>query len=281
MIEVFFSGDQSLNFTKDGLLYPISLNGSPSPWDLNELYLTNRHGKHISLGTFATIVPTGGPDKLSHYNQMRSVTLSTDVPKELSFGKAMHQFLEEASLTLPPSYKKTWSGAAKAYGESKTTMMLLFLLAIVFIFAILAVQFENFTDPCIILLTVPLACLGGLLFVWIFKGSLNVYTQIGLITLIGLITKHGILIVEFANQLGKTMPVKEAILQAAALRLRPILMTTGAMLFGAIPLVVSNDAGHEAQRAIGIVLVGGLAFGTFFTLFVLPTVYGMVKSIKE
>jgi len=280
MIEVFFSGDQSLTFTKEGLLYPITLKGSESPWNLNELYLTNRHGKRISLGAVATLIPTAGPDKLSHYNQMRSMVLSTDIPEGLSFGDAMHHFLEDVSLDLPSSYKKTWSGPAKAYGESKSTLVQLFLLAIVFIFAILAVQFENFMDPCIILLTVPLACLGGLAFVWIFKGSLNVYTQIGLITLIGLITKHGILIVEFANQLGKMMPLKDAILEAASLRLRPILMTTGAMLFGAIPLVVSNDAGHEAQRAIGIVLVGGLGFGTFFTLFVLPTVYSIVKSIK-
>ncbi len=277
-IEVFFSGDQSLNFSKDGLLYAVTLKGKTSPWTLNEIYVTNSHGKRISLGAVAKLVATSGPDKLSHTNQMRSVSFNVDVPQGLSFGKAMTQFFEDVSVDLPASYKKTWAGAAKVYSESKTTMALLFLLAIIFIFAILSVQFENFMDPCIILLTVPLACLGGLLFVWIFKGSLNVYTQIGLITLIGLITKHGILIVEFANQLTKTMAVKDAMLKASALRLRPILMTTGAMLFGVIPLVLSSDAGHEAQRAIGIVLVGGLSFGTFFTLFILPTVYTMVKG---
>ena len=192
----------------------------------------------------------------------------------------MKAFFTQVGKDLPYSYKTTWSGNAKIFGQSKNIMITLFFLAIIFIFAILAVQFENFIDPCIILLTVPLACLGALSFVWIFHGSINIFTQIGLITLIGLITKHGILIVEFSNQLEEELPLNEAIVQASALRLRPILMTTGAMIFGAIPLILSSDAGYEAQRAIGIVLIGGLSFGTFFTLFVLPTVCFTIKSLR-
>jgi multidrug efflux pump len=199
-IEIFFSGDQSLTFSKDGLLYSITLKGKQTPWDLNELYVTNDAGKRISLGVVAKMVPTSGADTLYHYNQMRSAVLTADIPKGESFGSSMKTFLAEVSKDLPSSYKKIWSGNAKVYGESKNTMIVLFFLAIIFIFAILSVQFENFIDPCIILLTVPLACLGGLSFVWMFNGSLNIFTQIGLITLIGLITKHGILIVEFSNQ---------------------------------------------------------------------------------
>ncbi len=277
-IEIFFSGNQALTFSKDGLLYPITIEGKQSPWDLNELYITNQSGKRISLGAVAKMIPTSVASSLYHYNQMRSVVLTANLPKGESFDSAAKTFLAEVSKDLPPSYKRTWSGNAKTYLESKQTMITLFFLAIIFIFAILAIQFENFIDPCIILLTVPLACLGALGFVWMFNGSINIFTQIGLITLIGLITKHGILIVEFSNQLAKDLALNEAIIQASYLRLRPILMTTGAMLFGAIPLILSNNAGHEAQRAIGIVLVGGLSFGTFFTLFVLPTACFMIKS---
>ena len=159
------------------------------------------------------------------------------------------------------------------------TMILLFSLALVFIYAILSMQFENFMDPLIILLTVPLAISGALFTVWLFNQSLNIYTQVGLITLIGLITKHGILIVEFTNQLQKSgVPLSNAIETASKLRLRPILMTTGAMIFGAIPLVLSQDAGSEARHAIGWTLLGGLSFGTFFTLFVLPSLCYSIKS---
>ncbi len=278
-IEVFFSGDQSLEFSKDGILYAITLQGKSMPWSLNELYLTNNSGKKISIGAIANMIQNSGPEKLFHYNQMRSVILSTDIPKNNTFGQAMTDFNQQVGEALPAHYKKTWTGSAKTFSESNRSMVMLFCLAIIFIYAILAIQFENFIDPLIILLTVPLACFGGLFFIWLYGGSLNIYTQIGLITLIGLITKHGILIVEFTNVLWRQMSLKEAIVQAASLRLRPILMTTGAMVFGAMPLILSTDSGHEARQAIGIVLVGGLTLGTLFTLFILPTVCYMMKNI--
>lgn len=272
-VEVFFSGNQTLSFFKDDLQYPLTIKGKQSPWNLNELYITNKRGKRISLGVFARMKATSSPNKLHHYNQMRSMTLSADLPKGETLGTSMKTFLNQVSKELPQTYKKQWVGFAKVHGETKNTMITLFILALVFIFAILAVQFESFIDPLIILVTVPLACLGALSLIWIFDGSLNIYTQIEMITLVGLITKHGILIVEFANKLQKEMALSQAIIQASSLRLRPILMTTGAMLFGAVPLILSYDAGYEARRAIGIVLVGGLSMGTFFTLFILPTVY--------
>ena len=278
MIEVFFSGQQSLYFQKEGVRYPITLEGLSSPWTLDELYLTNPKGKRISLGTLGELRSSSIPKELNHYNQMRSVTLSAGLKPGHKMKSAMPQLWQLTSQSVSPDLKMDWTGAAKMYTKSSMAMVLLFGMALIFIYAILAVQFENFLGPFIIMLTVPLGCFGALVTVWVFGQSLNIYTQIGLVTLVGLITKHGILMVEFANQLkaaGKS--VEEAIREASRLRLRPILMTTGAMVFGALPLIFSSGAGNEARRAIGFVLVGGLIFGTFFTLLVLPKLYHILK----
>jgi multidrug efflux pump len=282
MIEVFFSGQQSLHFQKDGIRYPITIEGTSSPWTLDELYLTNAKGKRISLGTVGILQSSAIPKELYHYNQMRSDYLTANLKTTQNIKDAMPQFKALADKTLSADMKKEWTGAAKMYTKSSMAMILLFGMAIIFIYAILSVQFENFLDPFIIMLTVPLGCFGALVMAWVFGQSLNIYTQIGLVTLIGLITKHGILIVEFANQLraaGKS--IEEAIQQASILRLRPILMTTGAMVFGALPLILSSGAGIEARRSIGLVLVGGLTFGTCFTLLVLPKLYLMLKTRTE
>ncbi|QLZ70188.1 AcrB/AcrD/AcrF family protein [Legionella sp. PC1000] len=279
-IEVFFSGDKSMSFQKDGVSYNLTLEGSSKPWTLNELYLTTPSGKRISLGAVAQMKRRAQPTALEHVNQMRSTTLYAQLPEKQSFKKGMNRLLKLAKENFPNQYKLSWAGAAKAYTESSYTMVLLFTLSILFIYAILAAQFENFVYPFIILFTVPLACFGALLFAYLFGQSLNIFTQIGLVTLVGLISKHGILIVEFANQLQKEgFTLAEAIKKSCSLRLRPILMTTGAMVFGAIPLVLSHDAGAEARHAIGTVLIGGLCIGTLFTLFVLPAVYFMISKI--
>jgi multidrug efflux pump len=278
-IEVFFSGDQSLKFQKDSIVYDLTIKGTPLPWTLNELYLTTSNGKRISLGALATMKTKAQPATLEHYKQMRSTTLRVDPLPGDSIPKAMSKLLKLAKSELPGTYKLNWTGAAKAYTESSHAMIFLLTLSLIFIYAILAIQFENFIDPLIILFTVPLACSGALLFAWLFGQSLTIYSQVGLITLIGLISKHGILIVEFANQLRtEGLSVIEAIRTACILRLRPILMTTGAMIFGAIPLILSHNAGAESRHAIGIILIGGLAMGTLFMLFVLPGVYTLVKS---
>lgn len=281
-IEIFFSGDQSILMNKDGISYTLTLKGKTQPWTLNELYVTTPQGAAVSLGAVATLRSTAQPKNLFHYNQMRATTLSAQMGPNETIESAMPIFLKTANATLPSTYKKTWTGAAKAFKESSATMVMLFVLALVFVYAILAIQFENFVDPCIVLLTVPLACSGALLVAWIFGQSLNIYTQVGLITLIGLITKHGILIVEFTNQLRQEgLDLITAIQKASNLRLRPILMTTAAMIVGAVPLVLSHDAGYEARRAIGAILIGGLGFGTFFTLFIIPTLTHVVKSWQE
>ena len=153
----------------------------------------------------------------------------------------------------------------------------MFVLAILFIYLVLAAQFESFVDPFVILLTVPLSMTGALAALWLTGGTLNVYSQIGLVTLVGLITKHGILIVEFANQRREAgLGRREAAVESAVLRLRPILMTTGAMVFGAIPLALAEGAGAESRQQIGWVIVGGVTLGTILTLFVVPTVYSLL-----
>ncbi len=281
-VSLFFSGDDSLKFKKDGILYSITIEGDIDPWTLDELYITNQRGNRISLGSFATLVPKAEPKELEHFNHMRAVRLTSDLTSGDGLEADMKKLYKLANDNLPTSYKKSWTGLAKAFKESEATMALLFTLSLLFIYAILAVQFESFLDPLIILFTVPLACLGALLALYLSGGTLNIYSQVGLITLIGLITKHGILIVEFANQLQKQgHSTLEAIEQAAALRLRPILMTTGAMLAGSLPLIVSSSYGFEARHAIGLVLFFGLGVGTIFTLFVLPTIYCALYNYKK
>ncbi|KTD00045.1 multidrug efflux RND transporter permease subunit LpeB [Legionella erythra] len=278
-IEVFFSGDKSQTFEKDGVTYNVTIKGREAPWTLNELYLTTNEGKRVSLGAITTMQPKAQPATLDHYQQMRSTTLHVQLKKGDTMAHAAETLWAAAKENLPSHYKLTWTGAAKTLQESSHVMLFLLLLSLAFIYAILSTQFENFTDPFIILFTVPLACSGALLFTWLFGQSLNIYTQVGLITLIGLISKHGILIVEFANKLHQNgATLLDAIQQAAVLRLRPVLMTTGVMVFGAIPLVLSHDAGAESRHAIGTVLIGGLCMGTFFTLFILPAVYTIIKS---
>lgn len=290
-ISAFFSGNQNLQFSKDDVLYSITIEGTTSPWSLDEIYINSKAGTRISIGSFAKLQETVSIAKLPHYNQMRSASITGALLPFVSIDSAMPVVMDLANEIFPQSFRKEWTGAAELATESSGKIMLMFLMAIVFIYSILAVQFDNFLDPFIIMITVPLACSGGLLTSWFFGQSLNIYSQIGLITLIGLITKHGILIVEFANKIldnhhldgsrDYSITIEQAVTRAAITRLRPILMTTGAMILGSVPLVFSSGAGSEARTAIGIVLVGGLGFGTFFTLFVLPKIYCWVKELRN
>jgi multidrug efflux pump len=184
---------------------------------------------------------------------------------------------EVAARVLPGGYAVDYDGQTREFKLSSGNLQLVFAMAIVFIYLVLSAQFESFRAPFIIMLTVPLSMAGALAALWLTGGTLNVYSQIGLVTLVGLITRHGILIVEFANQLrerGESM--LEAIVESSVLRLRPILMTTAATILGAIPLALAVGAGAESRQQIGWVIVGGLVLGTFFTLFVVPAVYTLV-----
>ena len=184
---------------------------------------------------------------------------------------------ETAKKVLPPTVQTDLAGQSREFRDSSTDIYFVFVLALAFIYLVLAAQFESFIDPFVIMLTVPLSMTGALLALKLTGGTLNVYSQIGLITLVGLITKHGILIVEFANQKqAMGMGVLEAVEEAAVLRLRPILMTTGAMVLGAVPLALATGAGSESRQQIGWVIVGGMLLGTFLTLLVVPTAYTLL-----
>ncbi len=278
-LSTFFSGIRQYHFRKDAIRYDITLQTNEKPWNLSEVYITGPKAHLISLASVAKMVAISVPKSLTHYNQMRSATFNMTMKPGESMAKGMAAFTQLKEKYLPKTLRSEWLGVAKVYADSSNELLLLLVMGLVFIYAVLAIQFESFTDPFIILLTVPLAAFGALLFLWVFGQSLNIFTKIGLLTLIGLITKHGILLVEFANQQlfeGKT--VMEAALKAADLRLRPILMTTLAMVIGSVPLVLSSGAGAESRRAIGLTLVGGLSVGTLLTLTLIPFAYVMIKG---
>lgn len=278
-IQIFFSGVQNLTFFKDTFSYPITIQGKEKPYTLDELYLTTPQGDRLAASTVATLELSAKPKTLTHFNQMRAVAINGTLNPGIQLGSAMEKTSATLKETLPLDFKYSWDGVARLYLKSATSLFGLLAMSLIFIYAILAIQFESFVDPLIVMMTVPLACLGSFIFMKFTGSTINIYTQIGLITLIGLITKHGILIVEFANQrLHQGEPLLNAVKTATLLRLRPILMTTGAMVFGAIPLILSSSAGHEARFAIGIVVIGGLLTGTVLTLILLPSLYVLVKK---
>ncbi len=248
-----------------------------APSDIRNIFVRGKGGEMIPLASLVAVSETVAPRELNHFAQRRAVTISANLAPGYSLGEAL-EFLEQtAERILPAGYAVDYSGQSREFKTSSAGLALTFVLALAFIYLVLAAQFESFRDPFIIMLTVPLSMTGALGALYLTGGTLNVYSQIGLVTLVGLITKHGILIVEFSNQLrDRGMQLREAVIEASTLRLRPILMTTGAMVLGAVPLALATGAGAESRQQIGWVIVGGLLLGTFFTLFVVPTVYTLL-----
>lgn len=238
------------------------------------LYVRNADGTMISLSNLLTVSEDSAPEIYSHHERLRSDTIHMSLDPKYKLADAVKFLQTLAKEKLPDDIKYTFSGEAKTFLESNGKTLMTFILALIFIYLVLVAQFESFIDPFIILLSVPFALIGAMLSLKLFGGSLNIYSNIGLITLIGLIAKHGILITEFANRLrtqGKT--IQEAVIESALLRLRPILMTTSAMVLGALPLAFAFGPGAESRQQIGLVVTGGLLLGTFFSLIVVPIVY--------
>ncbi len=284
-LETMMGGRQVTRFKREGKQYDVMVQVADAdrvaPSQLNEIFVRARSGQMIPLSTLITYNETVAPKELNHFNKLRASTVSANLVGGCALGDAL-KFMDEAAKQLPGTIRIDYNGTSREFKQSSRGLYETFLMALVFIFLVLAAQFESFVDPLIIMLTVPLTMTGALLALYFTGNTLNVYSQIGLVTLIGLITKHGILIVEFSNQLQEQgMSKVEAVKEAATLRLRPILMTTGAMVLGALPLAYATGAGGESRQAIGWVIVGGLTFGTAFTLFVVPTAYTYLARRRE
>ncbi len=277
-VETMLGGRAVTRYKRDAeqydVLVQLSERGRATPEDIEKLFVRGRGETMVPLSSLVKVREAVSPRELNHFNQRRSVTITANLTPGYSLGEALKFMDEAAARVLPVGYATELNGVSREFKSSSGSLGLVFVLALVFIFLVLAAQFESFIDPFVILLSVPLSMVGALAALQLSGGTLNVFSQIGLITLVGLITKHGILIVEFSNQLrqqGKS--VMEAVTEASSLRLRPILMTTGAMVLGAVPLALASGAGAESRQQIGWVIVGGMSVGTLLTIFVVPTIY--------
>jgi multidrug efflux pump len=285
-LETMLGGRQVTRFKYEGKQYDVIVQTGDenrrNPGDMNQIYVRNKGGQMVPLSNLATIRESVAPKELNHFQKLRSSTLTATLNPGYSLEEGLNAIEQAAARVLPPSASTDYSGISREFKVSTASLYITFLLALAFIYLVLSAQFESFIDPLVIMLTVPLAMMGALLLLKLAGGTINVYSQIGLITLVGLITKHGILIVEFANQRREQgLDVFEAVVEAAALRLRPILMTTGAMVLGALPLAMATGAGAEARQQIGWVIVGGMTFGTLLTLFVVPAAYTLLTARKR
>ncbi len=252
--------------------------GRLNPQQLGDYYVSTGNGPLVPLSTFASLTTKVQPQTLNHFQQLNSATISLAPRGGVSQGQALDYLRNQASILFPQGYSVDYGGQSRQYVQEGNTLILAFVFGAIIIFLVLAAQFESFRDPLIILLgSVPMTLVAALAFLFLGFSSINIYTQVGLITLVGLISKHGILIVQFANQLQEEgMGKMAAIERAAGVRLRPILMTTAAMVLGTLPLVIATGAGAASRYAMGIVIVTGMTVGTFFTLFVVPSVYMLV-----
>jgi multidrug efflux pump len=253
-----------------------------NPDIFKHLYAKNNKDQMVPLSDFLTVKEVVSPESLPHFDRLRSDVISAGLAPGYTIADAVHILQKTAKNVLPDNVKYSFNGDARNYLETGHAMMFTFMLAIVFIYLVLVAQFESFRDPLVILLTVPFGVIGALVTLKIFGGTLNIYSNIGLVTLIGLIAKHGILITDFANrQQREGKNIHDAVIEAASLRLRPILMTTAAMILGALPLALAFGPGSETRHQIGWVVVGGLLIGTFFSLIVVPIAYTYLSKIKN
>jgi multidrug efflux pump len=282
-LQLALSGQRFGYFFMNGKQYQIlgdlARSDRNKPLDLKSLYVRNIYGDMIQFDNLVTLTEETAPPQLNRYNRFVSATISAGLAK----GKTISQGLEEmdkiAKEVLDDSFRTALSGDSKDFKESSSSLMFAFVLAIILIFLVLAAQFESFKDPFIVMMTVPLALMGALLFMWYFNVTMNIFSQIGIIMLIGLVTKNGILIVEFANQrkLGG-MSQSDAIKDAAASRFRPILMTSLATILGILPLALGLGEGAQSRVSMGIAVVGGMIFSTFLTLYIVPAIYTFISS---
>ncbi len=284
-LETMLGGRQVTRYKRDAEQYDVIVqtqaSGRSTPEDIDSINVRGRSDTMIPLSALVKVRESVSPRELNHFGQRRSVSITGNLAPDYSLGQALTFMDATAAKVLKPGYTTELNGTSREFKKSQGALAIVFLLALLFIFLVLAAQFESFVDPLVIMLSVPLSMIGALLALKWSGGSLNVYSQIGLITLVGLITKHGILIVEFTNQLREAgLGIVDAVVKAASQRLRPIMMTTGAMVLGALPLALATGAGAESRTQIGWVIVGGMSLGTVLTVFVVPTMYMLFARQK-
>ena len=280
-LETMLGGRQVTRFKRDGEQYDVIVQVAPvdrsTPADISDIYVRSRNGTMIQLANFVDVKEGVAPQSLNHFQRLRAVKITGTLAPGYTIDDALKAFDAAAKVTIGATAQTGLDGQSLEFRASGSEIYFVFILALFFIYLVLSAQFESFTTPFVIMLSVPLSMTGALFLLWLSGGTLNIYSQVGLITLVGLITKHGILIVEFTNQLrAKGEEMTEAIINASTMRLRPIMMTTGAMVLGALPLALAHGAGAESRSQIGMVIVGGMSFGTLLTLFVVPVAYSLL-----
>lgn len=282
-MQAAFSGGRLAYFIMNGYQYyviaQLERGDRNEPTDISKVYVRNKSGDNIPLDAVIHIESNSNPSTLYHFNRYKAATISASLAEGKTIGDGIKAMQAIADKLLDPSYQTALSGSSRDYAESSSNILFAFVLALVLIYLVLAAQFESFIDPFTIMLTVPLALAGALLSLWVFHQTLNIFSEIGMIMLIGLVTKNGILIVEFTNQKREQgMARTEAVIEAASQRLRPILMTSLATSLGALPIALSLGAAATSRIPLGIVVVGGIMFSLILTLFVIPAIYTFVSS---
>jgi multidrug efflux pump len=282
-LQLGLSGSRFGNFIMDGKQYQIigqvERGDRNEPLDLKTLYVKNKRGELIQMDNLVTFEELSSPPQLYRFNRYSSAKVSAQLANGVALGEGIQEMERIADEVLDESYTTSLDGASREFSESSSSIYVAFLIALAIIYLILAGQFESFKDPLIIMFTVPLALAGALISLWYFNQTLNIFSQIGIIMLIGLVTKNGILIVEFANQRkeqGKKL--LEAVTEAAESRFRPIIMTSLSTILGILPIALALGAGSESRVSMGIAVIGGMAFATVLTLYVIPAIYSYVSS---
>jgi multidrug efflux pump subunit AcrB len=284
-LQLALSGRRYDYFLRNGKQYQIigqvERSQRSQPADITALYVRSRTGRLIQLDNLVKTEEGSSPPTLYHFNRYKSATISASLAQGRTLGEGIAEMRKIAGKLLDTSFHTDLFGSSRDFVESSSNISFALVFALVLIYLILAAQFESFRDPLIIMITVPLALAGALLSLLLFKQTLNIFSEIGMIMLIGIVTKNGILIVEFANQKRKAgLRIGEAAYEAAALRLRPILMTSLATTFGALPIALALGAGAQSRVPLGIVVVGGLLFALILTLFVIPVMYILMADKK-
>jgi multidrug efflux pump len=285
-LETFLGGRAVSTFKRGTKQYDVIAQvrpkGRSTPDAIEGIYLRSGGGGLVQLANVIRVKETVAPKELNHYNRVRSATITANLPPGFPLGMALDALDGIARTELPPGIRRDVAGQSREFRDSSTSLYLLFVFALVFIYLVLAAQFESFIHPLTILFAVPLAVVGALVSLYLFRQSLNVYSQIGLIMLIGLVTKNSILIVEYANQLrSRGRDIRDAVTEAATIRFRPILMTSLATICGVLPIAIGLGAGGEARRPLGIAVVGGMAVSTFLTMVLVPVVYSFLARFTK